>query len=221
VGPARLTVWSDYLCPWCFNAAVRLERMEQEFGADLEIEWRTFLLRPRPPGGPPGFPTADDPPRRISAEGLAKFARYTQSWRRPAAEADAGEFRVWQGETPPPSHSVPPHVAAKAAASLGRDAFRALHRRLLDAYFRENRDVSDRSTLAAVWAEAGLDPHEFVRCDDPVHLSRTLREHDEAAEQGVTGVPAARMEGNDAILLGANPTELYRRWIERKLAGRI
>jgi predicted DsbA family dithiol-disulfide isomerase len=221
VAPARLTVWSDYLCPWCYNAAVRLERMEAEFGADLEIEWRTFLLRPRPRGGPPGFPSADDPPRRVSAEGLARFAAYTESWQRPAAEADAGAFRVWSGETPPPSHSVPPHVAAKAAASLGPDAFRALHRRLLGAYFAENRDVSDRSTLAAVWAEAGLPPREFERCDDPAHLARALKEHDEAADEGVTGVPAARMEGNEAIILGANPTDLYRRWIQRKLDGRI
>ena len=38
---------------------------------------------------------------------------------------------------------------------------------------------------------------------------------------GVTGAPTARMEGNDALILGANPLALYRRWIERKLDGRI
>jgi predicted DsbA family dithiol-disulfide isomerase len=221
VPTARLTVWSDYLCPWCFNAAVRLERMEEEFGDDLEIEWRSFLLRPHPGGGAPGFPSADDPPRRVSAEALEKFRRYTESWRRPAAEPDAGEFHVWEGETPPPSHSVPPHVAAKAAASLGPEAFRALHRRLLTAYFRDNRDVSDRSTLGAIWAEAGLDGRDFERCDDPRFLAATLREHEEALDRGVTGVPAAQMEGNDAVILGANPTELYRRWIRRRIDGRI
>ena len=55
-GPARLTVWSDYLCPWCFNAAVRLEKIEEEFAGDVEIEWRTYLLRPHPKGGAPAFP---------------------------------------------------------------------------------------------------------------------------------------------------------------------
>ncbi|MBW2312891.1 MAG: DsbA family protein [Deltaproteobacteria bacterium] len=218
---ARLTVWSDYLCPWCYNAAVRLERMEEEFGDLLEIEWRTFLLRPHPRGGPPGFPSVDDPPRRVSVEGLAKFARYTESWQRPAAEPDSGEFHLWDGETPPPSHSVPPHVAAKAAASLGADAFRALHRRLLAAYFTENRDITDRSTLTALWAEAGLDGRDFDRCDDPAHLQETLKQHEEAADNGVTGVPAAKMEGNEAIILGANPVELYRRWIQKKLDGKI
>jgi len=221
VAAARLTVWSDYLCPWCYNAAVRLERMEAEFGERLEIEWRAFLLRPSPRGGPPGFPSEDDPPRRVTAAALAKFRAYTESWRRPGAEVDSGEFRVWQTETPPPSHSVPPQVAAKAAASLGPDAFRALHRRLLCAYFRENRDVSARSTLRALWAEAGLDGRDFERCDDPALLAATLGEHDRAAALGVTGVPAARMEGRDTVVLGANPIELYRRWITRKLDGRI
>lgn len=219
--PARLTVWSDYLCPWCYNAAVRIDQLERDFGDDLEVEWRSFLLRPHPRGGAPGFPREDDPPRRVSAEGLEKFRRYTRSWERPAAEDDAGRFRAWQDETPPPSHSVPPHVAAKAAAQLGGEAFRALHMRLLIAYFHENRDVSDRSTLRAIWQEAGLSGSEFERCDDPALLAETLRQHEEALATGVTGAPTARMEGNDALILGANPLALYRRWIERKLSGQI
>jgi predicted DsbA family dithiol-disulfide isomerase len=221
VEPARLTVWSDYLCPWCYLAAVRLWRLEDELGERLAIEWRSFLLRPHPSGGPAAFPAEHEAPRRVSAEALARFRAYTESWRRPAAEPDAGRFQAWQGETPPPSHSVPPHVAAKAAASLGPEAFRALHRRLLEAYFTESRDVSDRATLRALWDEAGLPPAGFARCDDPALLAATLREHEQAALAGVAGVPAARMEGNDAIIVGANPTDLYRRWIQRRLAGQI
>ena len=30
-----LIAWSDYLCPWCFNAAVRLHRIEEEFAPGL------------------------------------------------------------------------------------------------------------------------------------------------------------------------------------------
>ena len=31
--PVRLVVHSDYLCPWCYNAAVRLRRDHQEVNA--------------------------------------------------------------------------------------------------------------------------------------------------------------------------------------------
>jgi len=205
VAALRLTVWSDYLCPWCFNAAVRLETLQQELGDALEIEWRAYLLRPAP------RPAGQGP------EELERFVRYTQSWLRPAAEPHAGTFRVWESSAGPPSHSVPAHLVAKAAERLGRASFDALHGRLLRAYFADSRDVSERATLEAVWREAGLPPEAFQAVDDPALLRQVLAEHDDALEQGVTGVPAARLEGQDALLLGALPLETYRRWLQRHL----
>jgi predicted DsbA family dithiol-disulfide isomerase len=207
VAALRLTVWSDYLCPWCYNASVRLEKLQQELGAALEIEWRAYLLRPSP--RPPGD----------GARELERFVRYTQSWLRPAAEPDSGSFRVWETSAGPPSHSVPAHLAAKAARRLGPEAFRALHGRLLRAYFSENRDVSERATLEALWREVDLAPGEFAAVDDPALLREVLSEHADALEQGVTGVPAARLAGQDAVLLGALPLETYRRWLQRHQAA--
>jgi predicted DsbA family dithiol-disulfide isomerase len=202
VDAVHLIAYSDYLCPWCYNAAVRLERLEAEFAGALRVEWRSFLLRPAPRPG----------------RDLERFRAYTQSWLRPAAEADSGAFRVWEGDAGPPSHSVPAHVAAKAAASLGEDAFRRMHRQLLQAYFGESRDVSDADTLRAVWHEAGLPDAEFARTGDQALHARVLAEHHEALASGVTGVPAVRRAGDDAVIVGAQPTELYRRWVRRTLA---
>lgn len=197
--PLRLIVHSDYLCPWCYNAAVRLHRIEEEHGGAVRIEWRSFLLRPTPD------------PRRT----LDKFRAYTRSWLRPAAEPDAGTFRVWQGEAGPPTHSVPPHLAAKAAASLGDEAFARMHRALLEAYFGDSRDITDPATLLAIWREQGLPEKEFVRVAEPRFLEQTIAEHEEALRLGVNGVPAVRVEGSDAFVTGAYPMEMYRRWIER------
>ena len=71
--------------------------------------------------------------------------------------------------------------------------------------------------LEAVWAEAGLPPEAFAAADDPVHLETTWSEHREAVERGMTGVPAAYVEGQDPFLIGAQPLELYRRWVTRNL----
>ena len=185
---------------------MRLRRLENELGSDVvSVDWRSFLLRPTPAVG----------------RSLEEFRAYTRSWLRPAADADGGTFRVWEGDAGPPSHSIPPHLVAKAAAALGRDAFAAIHERLLHAYFAENRDITARDTLRAVWLEAGLPESELARADDPALLDAVLREHREALEHGVTGVPAARVAGNDAVIVGAQPAELYRRWINRsRAAGR-
>jgi predicted DsbA family dithiol-disulfide isomerase len=201
--PVRLVVYSDYLCPWCYLAEHRLEQLRAEAGGALELEWRSFLLRPRPEPG----------------RDLLKFVRYTQSWLRPASEPDAPVFRVWESTEGPPSHSVPAHLAAKAAAALGPDAFAALHGRLLRAYFEESRDISAAATLRALWAEAGLPEAAFASVGDERHLAETLAEHDEAISLGITGVPAVRVAGTDAFVLGAQPLATYRRWLERLRAG--
>ena len=198
----QLVVHSDYLCPWCYNAAVRLRAVERKFGDALEIRWQSYLLRPDP-----------DPGRD-----LERFRDYTRSWRRPAAEPDAPAFRVWEGDAGPPSHSVPPHLVAKAAQSLGDAAFARVHERLLRAYFAENRDVTDASTLREIWSEAGLPPAEFARTRDPALLARVRSEHQQARQLGITGVPATRIEGREGFLVGAHPAELYERWIRRALA---
>jgi predicted DsbA family dithiol-disulfide isomerase len=150
---------------------------------------------------------------------LEKFRRYTQSWLRPAAEPDSGSFRVWQGDAGPPSHSIPPHLVAKAAARLGDEEFRRMHDRLLHAYFAENRDVTDRDTLRALWREVGLPDAEFQRSEDPELLRETLRQHAEALEAGATGVPAVQLVGNEAVIVGAHPLELYQRWFRRSRAA--
>jgi predicted DsbA family dithiol-disulfide isomerase len=199
----ELVVYSDYLCPWCYLAEHRLRLLQAECGDALALSWRSFLLRPRPE----------------RSRDLERFVRYTQSWLRPAAEPDAPRFRVWESTQGPPTHSVPPHLVAKAAAQLGPDAFAAVHERLLRAYFEQNRDISRLETLEAIWEEAGLPGVEFARCFAPALLEQTAAEHREASEIGVTGVPAVRVAGTDAFVVGAQPLAVYRRWVERLRAG--
>lgn len=197
----RLVVWSDYLCPWCHLGAARIRRVEEEFGDAVCVEWRAFLLRPSPEPG----------------RTLARFRDYTRSWLRPAAEPDAPPFRVWASDEGPPSHSVPAHLVAKAAAALGPATFRAVHDRLLRAYFGESRDISDRATLRALWDGLGLAPSAFAVADTAETLAAVLDEHRDAVGRGVTGVPSVMMIGNDVPMLGAMPFETYRRWIAQAL----
>lgn len=201
--PVRLVVHSDYLCPWCHVAAHRLERLAAEEG--VELAWRSFLLRPVP-----------------ETRDRDAFVRYTRSWRRFAGEPDAPPFRPWEegeGARSAPSHSVPPHVVARAAARVGPAAFAAIHPRLLRATFEERRDVTDPATLRAIWAEAGLPEEAFAHPDDPALREEILAEHREALALGITGVPAVRPEGHDAFVLGAQPLATWRRWIGRLREG--
>ena len=162
--------------------------IQEEFGDQVEFEWRSFLLRPHP---------EED-------RDLEKFRRYTESWKRPAADEDSAEFNVWKTDEGPPSHSVPPHLVAKAAAQLGPEAFERVHERLLQAYFVENRDITESATLRSIWKDAGLDEADLARAEDPALLKEVIEQHNAAIEIGVTGVPAVQLEGQDFAVTGAH-----------------
>jgi predicted DsbA family dithiol-disulfide isomerase len=182
---------------------VRLRRVEEEFGAGVHVERRSFLLRPRP--GP--------------ARTLGEFRDYTRTWPRAAADPDGGTFQVWRTHAGPPSHSVPPHLVAKAAAALGDAAYRNIDERLFHAYFAENRDITDDVTLQAIWWEAGLPEEAFALSADTALLRTVMAEHAAAIEAGVSGVPAVQVAGEDPIIVGAQSLGFYRRWVSRALAS--
>jgi predicted DsbA family dithiol-disulfide isomerase len=180
---------------------VRLAKIEQEFGEAVEVIWKSFLLRPHPEPKP-----------------LEKFRRYTESWMRPAGQPDGGRFRVWSTDEAPPSHSVPPNVAVKAAARQG--AFGRYHLALMDAYFYQNRNVTSADTIVAVAQECGLDMEAFVAAlRDPETAKAVVRDHNEAVEAGITGVPAVVVEGGMQIP-GAQDLVFYRHLVAKCLEKR-
>lgn len=197
----RFIAYSDYLCPWCWNVSRRLMKLEREYAGQIEIEWRSYLLRPTEKKG----------------RDLERFRSYTLSWSRPGAEPDSGTFRTWASQESPPSHSVPAHRVAKAASSVSYPAFVRMHERIMEAYFSENRDVSSMNVLQELWGELALPAERFADAYSVEIEAEIFREFEEAREYGATGVPAIRRLDNDAAIVGAHPEELYRRWIDRSL----
>jgi predicted DsbA family dithiol-disulfide isomerase len=202
VSAVRLIVYSDFLCPWCWNAATKLASVQTALGPDLAIEWKSYLLRPRPEPG----------------RSLEKFRAYTDSWRRVAADEPRCAFTPWASDAGPPSHSVPPHVAAKAAQALAPEAGLRLRDRLFRAYFAESRDITERATLEALWREARLPDGALPPSDDPALVRQVLADHAEAQQLGATGVPAVRLADQDFVLVGAQPEAVYERWLRRQLS---
>jgi predicted DsbA family dithiol-disulfide isomerase len=197
----RFSVWSDFLCPWCYVAAARLEAVHREAGDALDIEWRAFLLRP----------TAEERSRE-------RFTRYTESWARPASMEPQTKFRTWSGEHPPPSHSMPSAIAGKAVLhAFGRDPFDRFHLALMRAYFEENRTISQRDVIldvastvdidaAALGAQLGERSAEFE--------AEVVADHKAALAQGIAAVPTV-LVNDEYVLSGAMTVEQYLRVVSR------
>jgi predicted DsbA family dithiol-disulfide isomerase len=176
-----------------------------EFGGTVELVWKSFLLKPYPKPVP-----------------LEEFRRYTRSWARPAAQGDGGRFREWSTQEAPPTHSLPPNVAVKAAARLGGEAaFDAYHHAVMDAYFYANRNVSDEAVLVDIAASCGLDPERFrAQLHDDALVRTVWADHGEAVERGVCSVPTV-VAGEDFLIPGAQDLAFYRHLFTKLLQNRL
>jgi len=178
---------------------VRLDELARREGDDITIEWKSFLLRPAPEER-----SKDD------------FAAYTESWARPAGmEPETAFSYPWAGEAPPAS-SLNSAVAGKVAEQISTDGGSEFHRRLLTAYFTDNRTISDLETLADIAEESGLSRDEFMStfADQRTPLLRLVYdEHNLAVNSGITGVPAVVVD--DRFLVpGAVDVDQYERVLE-------
>ena len=178
--------------------------LKEIFGDRLEVEWRSYLLIPE---------------KRDRT--LEKFRQYTQSWLKVASDKPGGSFQTWSPQEQPPSHSIPPHLLAKAAAQVDESAFELVHDALLTAYFVENRDISAETTLKSIWVQAGLDEDQFSTSQDPTHLKSVIDEHNEALTVGAQGAPSFRMAHHDVAITGLHTVEVLERWINRVLNDEV
>jgi len=166
------------------------------------IEWKAFLLRPYPE------------PRT-----LEDFKKYTEKWQQVGEQPDAGRFTVWSTDELPPSHSVPPAIAAKAAQRQGDAAFDRYHSALMENYFHANRNITDAQRLVRIAGDIGLDVPAFVQSLGDETITRAVvDDHNQAVSMGIQGVPTVIVDGRWRVT-GAQPTEVYRRIMELRLAG--
>ncbi|MFI8852467.1 DsbA family protein [Streptomyces sp. 891-h] len=167
----QIHVWSDYVCPFCLIADELIERTIAG-RADVEVVHHAHELRPHP------TPTL-----------RPEDAYLPDIWTR-AVHPMARRHQV---PMTLPSISPQPYTAlafqgAQYAAAHG--AARAYHRRVMTAFFRENRDIGDRDALADLATDVGLDRAGYLDAlDDDAYAQRHRLALDESAAMGITVVP--------------------------------
>lgn len=196
--PIRISVWSDYVCPFCYLEVPVLDQIRREMGDEVVIEWRAFELRPEP------VPTLDP-----NAEYLHRV--WNQSVYPMARERGL-------------SLSLPPvqprSRKAHEAAEFAREAGLAdeMNRALFRAFFEEGRDLADLEVLLDVGETVGLDRSGLREALEKGRHTQKVVEDERLAQQiGISGVPALVVSnGRHAYLVsGAQPVETVREVIAR------
>ncbi len=201
----EITVYSDYVCPFCYLGRRSLERYEAERDDPLRIDWHPFDLRARK-RGPDGELDHDVD----DGKDEAYYERARENVRRLAERYDV-EMTL---ETATDVDSLPAQLASFHVGESHPDRWRAFDEAVFEALWVDGRDIGDVDVLADLVADAGLDPDVVgeALADDELR-ERLFDRFRDARRRGVTGVPTFAYEGRAAR--GAVPPDRLRRLVER------
>ena len=189
-----ISVWSDYVCPFCYLEEPILDKLRQEQGNRLQIEWRAYELRPDP------VPTLDP---------NGEYLRST--WARvvyPMAQQRGMVLRL------PPVQPRSRKALEAAEFARDQDCFERLHHALFQAFFEHGQDIGSISVLLAIGEAVGLNPLELRQALEEEHYTQRVLEDEQLAHDlAITAVPTLLIRRSDQSLSearhlsGAQPYE--------------
>ena len=201
----RITMYSDYVCPFCYLGRQSLDEYRSARGEPLAIDWRPFDLRSNK-RGPDGKidHSVDD------GKDEAYYERARENVERLQEEYDV-EMRNL--DEVPEVDSLNAQLASTAVQSDYPEQWEAFDEAIFTALWLDGRDIGDPEVLADLAREVGLDPTEIrAAIEDDAHRERVTSQFSAAQQRGVTGVPTFVYDGHAAR--GAVPPEHLRRLVE-------
>ena len=203
-GQGTLTVYADYVCPFCYLGKASLDQYRKEREKPLDVEWHPFDLRSNK-RGPDGEidPTVDD----------GKDEAYFEQARENVERLQA-EYGIEMSLSI--ARDVDSKNAQQAALYVREEypkRFAAFHERVFDALWQDERDIGDPDALADIATDAGINAGEIRATVAGSERESALEECFAAAQRaGVTGVPTFSY-GNQ-VARGAVPPDHLRRLID-------
>jgi predicted DsbA family dithiol-disulfide isomerase len=203
----RIDVVSDVVCPWCFIGKRRLEKaLALKPEISVEVHWHPYFLN-------------DWIPR----EGIAREDYLTTKFGSPerykgiaqrvsAAAAEEGLIYAVDKVSRQPN-TLDAHRLIRWAGGIGKAA--EMKQKLMDLYFTEGADLTNRAVLVQAAADVGLDAEdvrEALASDQDV--AEVEREAQNAKDAGIEGVPMFIFGGKFAVS-GAQAPEYLAQAIER------
>ena len=111
-------------------------------------------------------------------------------------------------------------LLAEAAKEEGKEIFEALNEGLFRAYFTEGRNIGDPQVLRDVAQAVGVSSGRIGQAwSDAAYEKRLARDHEAAAEIGITGIPTFIVDGR-WIIEGAVPVEMLREVAQKIASGK-
>ena len=192
----KLTIFSDYVCPWCYVGQGVVATLMEKHHA--QVEWRPFYLRP------------DTPPEGMELPNYVKSRMAETNARLKQMANAAGLEMVFATRLP---NTRIAHEATEYAREKGRQF--EFHRVVFDKFYGRGEDISKWDVLRDASLQVKLDADEMQREVEAGKYTATVNALvKEASQIGVTGVPTYVLNDRDAIV-GAQPYEAFLQALEQ------
>ena len=200
-----ITVYSDYVCPFCYLGRESLSRYQADRETPLEIDWQPFDLRS-------GKRNADGSIDHSVDDGKDDdyFEQAKESVRRLQEKYDVEMSLELATEV----DSLNAQVASYyVKAHDDYETWLAFDEAIFAALWIDGRDIGSEAVLTDLASEVGIDPDEITAALDDEALRDEVTDAFVSAQQaGVTGVPTFASDGHAAR--GAVPPEHLQRLVE-------
>jgi predicted DsbA family dithiol-disulfide isomerase len=201
----RLDIFSDPVCPWCYIGKSNLDRaLETRPEHPFTVEWHPFQLNPDMP------PEGRDRAAYLEDKFGGKL-KAVQVYAQVEEAARAAGLDIDFAAIPRIPNTLDAHRLIHWAGIEGKQ--NAVVNALFRAYWREGRDIGDRSVLAQVAADAGMDRAVTARLLDTDADRDDIAARDlDARRKGVNAVPTFLI-ARQYVLSGAQPVALWQQVI--------
>lgn len=209
----KISVWTDYACPFCYIAEARIDNLAKEMGIEdqIEYDYHSFELYP-------------DAPKDVKETTVVRFAKKYHLTKQQAADqidkiAQMGrnEGLDFKYSTTLNTNSMDAHRLTQYVNSLGNPKLtKQVSDLLFQAYFSDNLKLADHQVLMDVAKKANLDLAKVKEVLDSNVYHDEVRA-DEAFVQrlGVNAVPFFVI--NKKGIMGAQPKEVFKQVITEAL----
>lgn len=205
--PLRIDVVSDVVCPWCFIGKRRLEKALQ-LAPDIpvEVHWHPYFLNDWIPRE--GISRADYLTTKFGSP-----ERYEDIAQRVSAAAAEEGLDYAMDRISRQPNTTDAHRLIRWAGGIGKAA--EMKQKLMDLYFTEGADLTNRAVLVQAAADIGLGPEDVREAlASDTDVEEVTREAQSAKEAGIEGVPCFIFGGRYAVS-GAQAPEYLAQMIER------
>lgn len=198
----KVTVYSDYICPFCYVGHHRLQRLQDSY--DLKINWCFLEIHPE-----------------TSAQGepVDSLEYPSEQWQQMLTNLE----RVAREENIPLSkidfitNSKDALLLSEAVKHCGAKLFYDLHEKLFNAYFVNGKNIGDRNILREIATSCGLDEKLIASSWTDEKLQQQLiNNFHSARKHNIQSVPSFVF--GDRTLTGVVAESTFREAAEQLLA---